>query len=202
MRLQLAVPSLFAAQRLMPVLPSLQRKFPDLHIDVDSGANRLSRLGDGVDAVIAVASQVDNRLYARELEKGRVVALGARQYLEGPAPILQPGDLSRVPILLHRDMPRAFDAWRKCIGLPSLEPKTSNHYDAGQLILDAAAEGIGIAFMLESHFKHSMDDRLVQIFQQTVESPYSYWFACEPSALERRAVRVFHDWLFDQFRPT
>ena len=202
MRLQIAVPSLFAAQRLMPMLPSLQREFPDLHIDVDSGANRLSRLGDGVDAVIAIASQVDSRLYAKELERGRVVALGARQFLEGPAPILQPGDLTRVPVLLHRNMPRAFDEWRKYVGLPRLEPRTINHYDAGQLILDAAAEGIGVAFMLESHFEHFQGTRLVQIFKDTVESPYSYWFACEPAALERRAVRVFHDWLFHQFQPT
>ena len=96
-------------------------------------------------------------------------------------------------------MPNNFDEWRKATGLPGLEPAAVSYYDAGQLILDAAAEGLGIAFMLDSHLSCSNDDRLVQIFEQTVESPYAYWFACSPGALSRRAVRAFHDWLFDTF---
>ena len=41
--------------------------------------------------------------------------------------------------------------------------------------------------------------RHIQLFEQKAESPYSYWFACQPAALERRAVRNFHDWLFERF---
>jgi LysR family glycine cleavage system transcriptional activator len=37
----------------------------------------------------------------------------------------------------------------------------------------------------------------VQLFDISVESPYSYWFACRRSALTRRPVKIFHDWLFD-----
>jgi LysR family transcriptional regulator, glycine cleavage system transcriptional activator len=51
--------------------------------------------------------------------------------------------------------------------------------------------------MLESHLYGSGDERLVRLFDQKVESPYSYWFACRRSALKRRPVRIFHDWLFD-----
>jgi LysR family glycine cleavage system transcriptional activator len=52
--------------------------------------------------------------------------------------------------------------------------------------------------MLESHLRGSGDDRLVQLFDVAVESPYSYWFACRRAALKRRPVRIFHDWLFDK----
>jgi LysR family glycine cleavage system transcriptional activator len=65
------------------------------------------------------------------------------------------------------------------------------------LILDAAAEGLGVAFMLESHLSASNDPRLVRLFDIRVESPYSYWFACRRSSLTRRPVRIFHDWLFE-----
>lgn len=199
MRLRIAVPSLFAAQRLMHALPALRRDHPNLHIDVDTGANRLSRVGDGVDVAIAIATKVDTRLYARPLERGRVVAIGSRLLAEGPAAPGAPADLERLPVLLHRDMPDAFDAWRRAAGLPGLTPRAVTYYDAGQLLLEAAAEGLGIAFMLDSHLRHSTDRRIVQIFDETVESPYSYWFACEPAALERPSVRAFHDWLFSQF---
>jgi LysR family glycine cleavage system transcriptional activator len=50
--------------------------------------------------------------------------------------------------------------------------------------------------MLESHLNESHDERLIQLFDEKVESPYSYWFACRRSALSRRPVRLFHDWLF------
>jgi LysR family glycine cleavage system transcriptional activator len=195
-RLRIAVPSLFASQRLMPALPSLRAQHPRLLVDVDTGANRLARLGDDVDAVIAIAEKIDDRFYSRLMERGEVVTIGSRALLEGPGAVRSPADLERVPILLHRDMPGAFEEWRKRIGLPALSPVSTTHYDAGQLILDAAAEGLGVAFMHDSHIVHSHDERLVRMFEESVESPYSYWFVCLPEALKRRPVRAFHDWLF------
>src|SRR5207302_8618166 len=152
-------------------------------------------LSEGADAAIAITKRVDERLYSRLLDKGRIVAIGSRQF----ADVREPADLRRVPILLHRQMPELFDEWCKAVGVPGLEPADINYFDAGQLILDAAAGGLGVAFMLESHLSRSIDDRLVQLFEQTAESPYTYWFACVPAALERRPVRIFHDWLFEHF---
>lgn len=201
MRIRIAVPSLFASQRLMPILPSLREQHPNLFIDVDTGANRISRLGEGVDAAIAITDGVDNRHYSRMLERGRIVAVGSRALLEGSRPLRQHSDLRHVPVLLHREMPLAFDAWRKAVDQHDLEPAHISYFDAGQLILDAASEGLGVAFMLESHLASANDDRLVRIFAETTESPYAYWFACPSAALDRRGVRLFHKWLFEQFAP-
>ena len=200
MRIRIAVPSLFASQRLMPALPSLRQRHPNLVIDVDTGANRISRLGEGVDAAIAITDEIsDERHYTRMLRRGRIVAVGARSLLRDGDRFLEPHRLRDLPVLLHRDMPNAFDAWKKALGYPDLEPAYISYYDAGQLILDAAAEGLGVAFMMESHLQSSSDNRLVRVFEGSAISPYAYWFACPPGALERRGVRLFHDWLFDQF---
>jgi LysR family glycine cleavage system transcriptional activator len=197
MRLRLAVPSLFAAQRLMPNLPRLREEYPDLHIDIDTGTNRLARLDEGVDAAIAITAEVDPSLYSRRIDSNCVVAIGARHLAEGPQALTHPAQLSGATIFLHRDMPETFAYWREAVGLPNLQPASIDHFDSGQLILEAAAQGLGVAFMLESHLSDSSDDRLVQLFDQKVESPYSYWFACRRSALNRRPVKIFHDWLFD-----
>lgn len=197
MRLRLAIPALFAAQRLMPNLGSLRALHPDLHIDIDTGANRLARLDDGLDAAIAITTEVDPGLYARRIDSNCVVAIGSRDVQRGPNAITHPSQLAGATIFLHRDMPETFDYWREAIGMPDLQPAAIDHFDAGQLILDAAAQGLGVAFMLESHLSASSDDRLVQLFDHKVESPYSYWFACRRSALSRKPVRIFHDWLFD-----
>ncbi|HYW14605.1 MAG TPA: LysR substrate-binding domain-containing protein [Allosphingosinicella sp.] len=197
MRLRLAVPSLFASQRLMPKLPDLRALQPDLHIDIDTGSNRLARLDDGLDAAIAITTEIDPSLYSRRIDSNCVVAIGSRALQEGPDAIRDPAQLAEATIFLHRDMPGSFDYWRDAIGLPDLQPAAIDHFDSGQLILDAAAQGLGVAFMLESHLYGSSDDRLVRLFDHKVESPYSYWFACRRSALKRRPVRIFHDWLFE-----
>jgi LysR family glycine cleavage system transcriptional activator len=195
MRLRIAAPSLFASQRLMPALPSLRARHPNLSVEVDTAPNRLSLLYEGADAAIVISERIDARLYSRLLGKGRIAAIGSRE-LSG---VKNPADLQRVPIFLHRQMPELFNAWRRSAGVPDLEPADINYFDAGQLILDAAASGMGVAFMLDSHLACSADGRLVQLFDHTAESPYVYWFACLPAALERRPVRIFHDWLFDHF---
>jgi LysR family glycine cleavage system transcriptional activator len=200
LRLRLAVPSLFASQRLMPALPTLRARYPDLHIDIDTGANRIARLDDGLDAAIAITTEVDPALYSRRIDSNCAIAIGSRAMQAGPNAIRTPADLARATIYLHRDMPATFDYWREAIGLPDLQPAAIDHFDSGQLILDAAAQGLGVAFMLESHLKGSQDDRLVQLFDVKVESPYSYWFACRHSALKRRPVKIFHDWLFSSFQ--
>ena len=199
MRIQIAVPSLFASQRLMPELPSLRRRHPDLLIDVDTGANRISRLEDGIDAAIAVAQNVDEKYYSRIIERGRIVAIGSPRLEHNDPPIRDPEDLSRAHILLHREMAGAFDEWRSAVCMPDLEPAGTSYYDAGQLILDAAAQGLGIAFMLESHLIGAERLGLRQLFGKAANSPYAYWFVCSPAALARRPVKLFHDWLFDHF---
>jgi LysR family glycine cleavage system transcriptional activator len=198
MRLRLAVLPLFASQRLMPHLPELRALHPDLHIDIDTGAHGLARLDEGLDAAITITTEVDPHLYSRRIDSNCVVAIGSRELANGPNAIREPAQLAGATIFLHRDLPDTFDLWRDAVGLPDLQPGAIDHFDSGQLILDAAAQGLGVAFMLESHLKEAHDDRLVQLFDLKVESPYSYWFACRRSSLARRPVRIFHDWLFER----
>ena len=197
MRLRLAVLPLFASQRLMPHLPELRALHPDLHIDIDTGAHGLARLDEGLDAAITITTEVDPHLYSRRIDTNCVVAIGSRELAEGPHALTHPSQLSGATIFLHRDLPDTWDYWREAIGLPDLQPAAIDHFDSGQLILDAAAQGLGVAIMLESHLKEAHDDRLIQLFDVKVESPYSYWFACRRSSLNRKPVKIFHDWLFE-----
>lgn len=191
MRLKLAVLPLFASHRLMPRLGALRQLHPDFHIDLDTRPHALARLDEGLDAAIVLAREVDPSLYSVKLGANRVVAVGGEEALA----LTGPEQLASATVLLHRDLPEAFDYWREAVGLPGLEPAAIDHFDSGQLILDAAAQGLGIAFMFEMHLEGAQDPRLHRLFDVAVESPYSYWFACRKAALGRRPVRIFHDWL-------
>lgn len=197
MRLRLNVLPLFAAQRLIPKMPALRARHPQLHLDMDTGGHSLARLGDGIDVAIILAPMVEPAFYARRLDRNKVHVIGARSLVDGPNPLVEPRQLSRHTVLVHRDMPDTFVEWRQAAGLDELVPMAVDHFDSGSLMLEAAAQGIGVAFMLESHYADARDDRLVKLFDIDVDSAYSYWFVCRPRALNQRPVRIFHDWLIE-----
>lgn len=195
MRLRLGILPLYAQQRLLPNLPQLRTLHPSLHIDVDTAAHSVTRLGEGLDVAITLARDIDPTLYARRLDRNKVLAIGARRLLQGPHAITKPEQLAEMTVFIHRDMPETFSEWRKALGVDEIEPTAIDHFDSGQLMLEAAAQGLGIAFMHQSHLENANDERLVKIFDHDVDSPYSYWFVCRPKALKSQPVKLFHDWL-------
>jgi LysR family glycine cleavage system transcriptional activator len=197
MRLKLAALPLFASYRLMPRLGELRRLHPDLHIDIDTRPHALARLDEGLDAAITLAREVDPSLYSMRLGTNRVIAIGGGETRR----LTDPAQIAQATVLLHRDLPDAFDYWREAIGMPDLEPAAVDHFDSGQLILDAAAQGLGVAFMFDMHLEGAHDSRLARLFGAAVESPYAYWFACRRAALGRRPIKIFHDWLISEALP-
>jgi LysR family transcriptional regulator, glycine cleavage system transcriptional activator len=195
MRLRLGILPLYAQQRLLPNLPQLRTLHPSLHLDVDTAAHSVTRLGEGLDVAITLARDIGPALYARRLDRNKVLAIGARRLLQGPHAITKPEQLAEMTVFIHRDMPETFSEWRKAVGVEEVEPSAIDHFDSGQLMLEAAAQGLGIAFMHQSHLENANDERLVKIFDNDVDSPYSYWFVCRPKALKSQPVKLFHDWL-------
>ncbi|MDE2340624.1 MAG: LysR family transcriptional regulator, partial [Alphaproteobacteria bacterium] len=186
---------LFAAQRLMPRLGDLRQKYPHLHLDIDTAAHATTRLGDGIDVAIVLAKEIDPLLYAKCLDHDRIFVLGAKTLKVNGVPVTRPEQLSEATIILHRELPETFDAWRQAAGLPDLDPAATDFYDSAPLMLEAAAQGLGIAFVHENHLEGTQDARLQRLFDFDVPSPYSYWFVCRQRALDARPVRLFHDWL-------
>ncbi len=195
LRLRLGTLPLFATQRLFPRLPELRRMYPLLHIDIDTSAHGESRLGDSLDAAIILARNVDPALHAVRLDHNFVYAIASKGVADelGPKPAVEA--LNSQTFLVHNEMTESFDAWKEALGLQDLQPAAIDHFDNGPIMLEAAAQGLGIAIMHDNHLLRSHDSRLARVIDVQVESPYSYWFVCRPRALEQRAARLFHDWL-------
>lgn len=195
LRLHLGVPPLFGGQRLFPRLAELRKLHPRLHIDIDTGPHQEARVGDTLDAAIVLAKAPDPALYSLRLDHNRVYAITSRAVAAelGDQPDL--AKLSRQTFLIHHDLPDSFAAWKAATGIGDFTPAAVDQFDSGQLLLEAAANGLGIAIMHDDHFTRSGDDRLARLYDFEVESPYSYWFVCRPRALDTRPVRLFHDWM-------
>jgi len=196
-RLRLGVLPLFATQRLFPKLADLRARHPELHLDIDTAGHGTTRLGEGLDAAIVLVRDVDPSLFARRLDQNTIYVIGARSLVEREVPITHPDQLAELTALVHRDIPDTFATWRHAAGFDELEPLAIDYFDSGALMLEAVAQGLGVAFMHANHFNDAHDNRLVRLFDIDVESPYSYWFVCRPRALQLRPVRQFYDWLID-----
>jgi DNA-binding transcriptional LysR family regulator len=195
LRLHLGVPSLFGGQRLFPRLPELRKLHPRLHIDIDTGAHLEDRVGDTLDAAVILAREPDPAYYRVQLDHNKVFAIVSKELAEELGSVPDEAKLSRQTFLIHQDLPESVEAWKKAIGLPDLEPASVDRFDSGQLVLEAAAQGLGIAIMHDDHFRRAHDTRLARLYDIDVESPYRYWFVCRPKSLESRPVRIFHEWL-------
>ncbi|RPF70791.1 LysR substrate-binding domain-containing protein [Aurantiacibacter spongiae] len=195
LRLRLGVMPLFGTQRLFPRLNELRSAHPRLHLDIDTGPHLVDRVGDTLDAAITLTDRPDPAFHSLQLDQNTVHAIANRKLVDDLGVDPDREALSKQTFLVHTDMPKSFDAWKRAVGMAHLQPSAVDHYDSGQLILEAAAQGIGIAIMHDDHLARNNDQRLARLFDVRVESPYSYYFICRPGDLEARPVRIFHDWL-------
>ncbi len=195
LRLHLGVPTLFGGQRLFPRLPELRAAHPRLHIDIDTGPHPETRVGDTLDAAIILSAQPDPAFLSVRLDHNRVYAITSPKLAAEIGTVPDLARLSRQTFLIHNDLPDSFIAWKQAMGLNGLEPAAIDHFDSGQLILEAAAQGLGIAIMHDDHFDRAHDARLARLYDIEVESPYSYWFVCREKDLDSRPVRIFYDWV-------
>ena len=195
LRLHLGMPSLFGEQRLFPRLPELRQLHPRLHIDIDTGPQLAERVGDTLDAAIILSRDPEPSFHSVRLDHNRVYAITSKKLAAEIGARPDKAVLAQQTFLIHDNLPASFDAWKAAMAIPDLQPAAIDHFDSGQLILEAAAQGLGIAIMHADHFVRAHDDRLARLFDTEVESPYSYWFVCRPRDLGSRPVRIFHDWV-------
>ncbi|MEO9462615.1 MAG: LysR substrate-binding domain-containing protein [Marinomonas sp.] len=195
LRLHLGVLPLFGSQRLFPRLGELRKRHPLLHIDIDTGPHLEDRVGDTLDAAIILSRGPETGLHAVRLDHNMVHAICSKELAEKIGGNPDREALEKQTFLIHNELPASFEAWKTAIGMEDLEPSAIDHYDSGQLMLEAAAQGLGIAIMHDDHMRRAADNRVTDLYGLEVESPYSYWFVCKPTALEQRPVRLFHDWL-------
>ncbi|VVT12139.1 LysR substrate-binding domain-containing protein [Erythrobacter sp. EC-HK427] len=195
MRLRLGVMPLFGTQRLFPRLGELRASHPRLHLDIDTGPHLVDRVGDTLDAAILLTTEPDPNLYGVQLDQNTLHAIANADIAAELGDTPDAAALAKQTFLVHTDMPKSLEAWKTALGIPGMQPSAIDHYDSGQLILEAAAQKIGIAIMHDDHLKRNNDPRLARLYDVRVESPYSYWFMCRPADLEARPVRIFHDWL-------
>jgi DNA-binding transcriptional LysR family regulator len=74
------------------------------------------------------------------------------------------GYLTSARVLATSNRRSALDNGRKAVGVPVLVPAALDLFDSAQLILQAAAQGLGVGFMFDMHFVRDGGPGLVKLF--------------------------------------
>jgi LysR family glycine cleavage system transcriptional activator len=211
-KLDISVLPSFAARWLMPRLPQFNAAHPDILVQVNaegrlidltaSDADLALRFGTGrypghrVDFVMDdyVLPVAESGLLARLLPRGRKAFRSA-------------ADLRSAPLLsdsaVERDASGTdWRSWFEHAGVPGVALPGGPRFSQADLMLQAAAQGLGVAL---ARYSLVHDDlvagRLVPVLAKgMVRARYDYYLVCLPEKAERPAVAAFRDWLLAEAR--
>lgn len=166
--LRLTVSSVAAQIVLAPVLGAFLAAHPGLTLDVTVDDNESDLVGGRFDAGIRVGYKVAKDMQALKVSPPlRLVAVASPDYLARyPAP-LHPRDLDRHVCIRFRHENR-FHEWRFEKGRNKVEISAGGPLivDSMDLMIRAALDGIGIAYVVESHVAgHLAAGRLVTLLR-------------------------------------
>jgi DNA-binding transcriptional LysR family regulator len=192
-RVVVASPPSFAREVLMPRLPAFRRAHPGVDVAVELAIPLRDVQRVGVDVEIRFGRGLYPEFVTLDLLDEPVFPVCSPAYAQAMR-LHEPADLARAVLLRSSLEPWA--PWFAAASLRWPEPTTGPRYEDLALLYQAAREGEGVALARPS-FVHSLLDTgaLVRLFDVHARSPHAYYLVCRPSALARREVVSFVDWL-------
>lgn len=190
----LGVVPAFASHWLLPRLTDFKTRHPGIRLDLDTTLAPRATLTGSLDAAIVLATQPDEAFYSRKLCQQRIFAVCSPGFLAEHG-LREPADIKNQTVLVHRRVAELLDVWLERMGVRG-RPRKVEYYDTGSVQLEAAVHGHGVAIVLHTMARHMLETgRLVRPFDETIDSPISYWFFAREGARASRPLSRFHDWL-------
>jgi len=166
--LRIAAPLSFGQTHLAPVLIAFAKAHPGLVLDVDLSDRVVDLIAEGHDLAIRIGQLGDSSLIARKLAEIPMVVAAAPGFWRRHGMPERPEDLAGLPALIYAGSERR-SAWRHRApdgSWRSLEMTTAMRASNGDILAQAAAEGLGVTiqprFIVERYLAAGT---LVQVLQ-------------------------------------
>lgn len=188
----------FAAEWLLPRLPSFQNAHPGVEVWVDETKSHVDPRSGGCDLAIRMGSRPRPAGGAEALMMDRLVPVCAPDMVRRPA---RPADLRDARLLHDLDPTAQWSRWASLFcpkdGLPPDDCfQRGQRFASSSLLLQAAASGQGFALVHERLAERWIGDgRLVLPFAEAVDLGEAHWIVVRPTDTHRRPLRRFLGWL-------
>ena len=183
----------FAARWLIPRLDDFQRHHPGVDLNLRATQDVVDLERDGVDVAIRYGLGGWPGVSQVKLRDEQLFPVCSPTFNGGRLPVA-PRDLAKVPLLRHSRQP--WTPWFRAAGLKLAEPSRGMGFNEAGGLLQAAAQGHGIALARSTMVEDDLRERrLVRLFDVAVTDRYA-WYAVWREAGEKPAeVAGLVDWL-------
>jgi len=192
-----ATTSSLASRWLLPRLPSLKKAAPWVEVSVlvqprvaslaEQGAHLALRMGPGPWPGEAAEHLMDETLFPVMSESAWIRAGRPRRL----------NDLLRLPLIHDRDPNASWSLWRDRVGPAALDVQKGARFDSTALVLQAAAQGMGVALargrLAETELKSGSLVRFLG--DRTVTLEAAYWLIRSEQHATSSAARAVIEWL-------
>ena len=195
--LRVAAPAQFARAFVVPALCDLLARHPQVEVELKACDQQVALLEEGLDVAIRIRRLPDSTLKARRLGALRIVAFGARSYLDRRGRPSHPDDLARHECIV-RTVDGSDEAWMFRIDgeVRKVRVQGRFHADDATAVNAAVARGLGLGFGPLWQIREWLDNGAVELVLQAFEAGTMPVYAVLPPTNTQPAkVRAFVDLL-------
>ncbi|MFO7592592.1 MAG: LysR family transcriptional regulator [Pseudomonadota bacterium] len=199
--LRVAAPLSFTLRHLMPIFNEFMYLYPEVRLDLDVEDRQINLLEEGVDLAIRIGRLDDSSLVARRLAPVQTVLCASPDYLTRYGLPRRPEDLNRHLGLNygHLTDQRQWTLFDRKGMAHSVRPRMRMRANNGDVLLQAALAGLGIAVMPTFICHRELAEGRLQPLLDDYSAEQSAAYALYPSRrhLPLR-VRVFIDFIAER----
>jgi LysR family transcriptional regulator, glycine cleavage system transcriptional activator len=193
-RLRVSVTPSFAARWLLPRLGSFLARHKDIDLDVRSSIAVVDFRRDDADVAIRHGFGNWPDVKVELLMSDKFFPVCSPRLAKRP---LRPRDLAHHTLLRADD--ETWKPWFEAVGLDWPEPTRGPTFNDSALMLQACAEGQGIALARTALLGHDIrNGLLMRLFDIDVPAPRRYYLVYPPRLVASPKLALFREWLKEE----
>lgn len=196
--LHISVDSDFGIHKLSPLLGGFLKEFPDIKLNVVLNNKTVDLIDEGFDVAIRVGALEDSTMRARKLTETSYRLIASPDYLADHG---RPETISDLPDhhLLHHSNRAGGDVWKLTDTDGTLRQIRAGGglcVNDGQSLLNAAASGLGIAYLPSFLFRQMMKKgKVVDVIPGLPLDPQGVFAVYPPGRFTQPKVRALIDFM-------
>lgn len=143
--IRISLPLSFGLKRLAPMLLDFSQRYPEVGLDMDYTDRRVKLIEEGIDLSIRITRKLEGGDVARRIGSGQMQAVASPDYLARHGQPQHPSELIHHECLGYTSG-GALQNWQFLVAgqLESFPVRSRIHANNGDVLMEAAAQGLGI----------------------------------------------------------
>ena len=201
-KLRINAPFSFGQRQLVPLVAEFMRLYPKIQVELILGSYLADLIYDGVDLAVLLKEPRDPNLVVRKLSAHHKVLCASPAYIKkyGKPRVLT--DLLNHSCLVYKTLDQS-KVWKFVDANGNeheLKVKGSFSANSSQALLNAALEGLGIAYLSNQMIEGALrQGKLVRVLEKDCEHAVGIYMARMQSAYVPKKVKLFTEFLVKHF---